>query len=67
VPIMLWIALAIVVFNVAFVAFRVWVTRDRPARLVDRAPAFPPAYATLVAKEYPHRSAHVHRTGRGHH
>ena len=66
-PLVAWLVVAIVVFDLTFVAFRLWATRERSATrerrttLGERPPSVAPAYATILAKEYPHRSRRVHR------
>lgn len=66
-PVLGWVILAILVFNVAFVAFRLWVSRERPVYVADRRRALPPAYATILAKEYPHRSRRADPRTTSHH
>ena len=56
-PILISVIVAILVFNVLFVAVRLHASRPRRAA-DDRVPFFrspflAPTYATLVAKEYP--------------
>ncbi len=63
VPLLAWLVVAILAFNLAFVAFRLWATRERPLALASRPRAIPAAYATILAKEYPHRTDRAH----GHH
>lgn len=51
-PILILVIAAIVLFDVAFVALRVWATRPRASEAVR--PLRPPlTYAAIVAKEYP--------------
>ena len=62
VPLVLWVIVGVVAFNVLFVATRLWATRDRqPRQMHPRSLA--PMYATILAKEYPGRAVR-HRRGR---
>ena len=55
-PILILVIVAILAFNVLFVAVRLHASRSRPANhraAFFRSPFDAPNYATLIAKEYP--------------
>ena len=60
VPIFIIVIAAILIFDVAFVALRMWATRPRVSAVAR--PLRPPlTYAAIVAKEYPGRRHLVRR------
>lgn len=60
-PILIWVIFGVVVFNVLFVAVRVWATREPIAPRHAQA-RLAPMYVTIPTRHHSHRTNH--RRGR---
>jgi hypothetical protein len=60
VPILVWLIVAIVAFDVVFVAVRLWATRPRHV-VAHRPHGLAPAYATVQARRRPQHRRRLDR------